>query len=232
MGKGFRRSALLALAAVAALGAVACTPPPSGPPWVKVVYAHPSDRPYRADYAAAVSDAVNQVQAWYGTQLGGRSFVQDPGGLVSCALPHDSAYYKTASWDRVQADLQPCAPVAFGTDVDWVVYADVIDACGDGRLGAGNVGLTMLPRADLQGLVGEPQQDSCGTVNTMPTTRWVGGLGHEMGHTFGIPHPPGCDAGLATCDANSIMWVGYAAYPSTYFSETERAALLQSPFIR
>lgn len=226
---------LFVLAAFAALAAVACAPPPPppAPPWVKTVYARPSDRPYRADYASAVNDAVNEVQLWYGTQLGGKSFVRDPSGLITCNLPHDSAYYRTASWDRLQTDLQPCAPVAaFGTEVDWVVYADFIDACGSGRIGAALPGLTMLPRADLEGLVGEPQEDSCGDVNHMPRTRWVGGLGHEMAHTLGVPHPPGCDAGLPTCDWNSIMWTGYASYPSTYFSASEKATLLQSPFIR
>ncbi len=215
------------------LGAVACTPPPSpAPPWVKVMYLHPTDRPVRADYASAIDSAVNGGQAWYSSQLGGKTFVRAP-GVQDCALPGNSAYYKTQSWTRVLHDVQSCAPVGTnGSDVTWVLYVDVIDACGADRLGAGTTGLTMLPRADLEGLVGEPQEDACGDVNHMPTTRWVGGLGHEMGHAFGLPHPAGCDAGLPTCDANSIMWVGYAAYPNTYFNAAERTQLLTSPFIR
>lgn len=215
------------------LGAVACTPPPSpGPPWVKAMYLRPTDRPLRADYATAVDNAVTEMQGWYGSQLGGKTFVRSP-GVQECALPGDSTYYRTQSWSRVLNDVQSCAPVAAGgADVTWVLYVDVIDACGDGRLGAGTTGLTMLPRADLQGLVGEPQQDACGDVNHRPPSRWVGGLGHEMGHAFGLPHPAGCDAGLPTCDTNSIMWVGYAAYTNTYFNADERAQLLTSPFIR
>lgn len=230
-----RRIVLIALVAVATAAGVACTPPPAtpAPPWVRVVYARPTDQPYRADYDAAVGNAVDQVQAWYKGQLGGKTIVRDPEPVIRCTLPHDSAYYRTDSWNRVQTDLQPCAPVAFdGTDVDWVVYADVLDECGAGRLGAANKGLAMMPRADLQGLVGEPQVDACGDVNHQPTTRWVGGLAHEMAHTLGVPHPPGCDQGLPTCDADSLMWVGYASYPNTYLNDAEKALMLQSPFIR
>jgi hypothetical protein len=67
---------------------------------------------------------------------------------------------------------------------------------------------------------------------TQPVTRYIGGAGHELGHALGLPHPPGCEAGLATCDQNALMWAGYAAYPNTYFRADEKALLRASPFIR
>ena len=68
----------------------------------------------------------------------------------------------------------------------------------------------------------------------VPTTlgRWWGGLAHELVHAFHVPHPPGCDEGLDTCDFDALMMFGYAVYPDTYFTESGKAILIQSRFIR
>jgi hypothetical protein len=55
-------------------------------------------------------------------------------------------------------------------------------------------------------------------------------LGHELGHAFGLPHPPGCDQNQSTCDYNDLMWTGYASYPATYLNAAEQAALNQSSY--
>jgi hypothetical protein len=56
--------------------------------------------------------------------------------------------------------------------------------------------------------------------------RWVGGLGHELGHAFGLPHPAACDAGLSGCPGNAaLMWTGYAVYPNTALLADDKAAL-------
>ena len=49
-----------------------------------------------------------------------------------------------------------------------------------------------------------------------------------MGHAFGVPHPPGCQEALPTCDARSIMWTGFVSYPNTYPGATERSKMLAS----
>ena len=76
-------------------------------------------------------------------------------------------------------------------------------------------------------------------VGTMPNTgfravpdRWIGGGGHELGHALGLPHPPGCDEGLPTCDWEALMYVGYDDWPHTHLRDDEKAVLLASPFIR
>jgi hypothetical protein len=114
-----------------------------------------------------------------------------------------------------------------------VLYVDVVHACNaPGRLGAGTKGLTMLPRQDMDGLIGARYFDDCGVEYRLPVTRYIGGAGHELGHGFGLSHPPGCDAGLTTCDYNALMWAGYAAYPYTYLRGDERQILFSSPFIK
>ncbi len=220
----------LVLAALAA----ACRPITPAPPVVRVVYALPQDRAFRPDYNAAIADAMVSVQAWYRDQLGGRTFALLTSEPEVCKLPRPADYYRSDSWSKIVTDAQGCAPVsARGRDVAWVVYADVVHACNaPGALGRGTPGLTILPRQDMDGLIGAPYFDDCGKPWVQPATRYVGGAGHELGHAFGLHHPPGCDAHLPACDQNALMSVGYAKYPDTHLRAEDKQALLASPFIR
>ena len=199
---------------------------------VRVVYAVPQDRDFNPVFRSAIRNAMVDLQAWYGRQLNNASFRWHSMTPEECRLAEPNAYYGVDTWTKVQTHLQPCVPVAgFGSTV-WVVYADVTHTCNaPGRLGAGLQGLTMLARQDLEGLAGmSPIFDDCGPDVTRPVGRWIGGLGHELGHAFGLPHPPGCDAGSPTCDGSALMWAGYANYPNTHLRAEEKATLLASPF--
>ena len=61
--------------------------------------------------------------------------------------------------------------------------------------------------------------------------QWIGGLGHELGHALGLPHPPGCDAGLPTCDQEALMGSANYVYPETYLRADNKEALIRSQFI-
>ena len=65
-----------------------------------------------------------------------------------------------------------------------------------------------------------------------PLGRWFGGLAHELGHTFGLPHPPGCDEGQAACDRSALMGDGYSSYPNTYLRDDEKSVLRRSAVLR
>jgi hypothetical protein len=202
---------------------------------VRVLYLVPADGEQNPDYPPAIAAAISSVQGFYKDQLGGTTFHFASASPELCVLPGTSQFYGTGSWTKVLTDVQGCEPVgAFGSDILWVVYADVPDVpCGDpGRLGASLPGLSMFPRSDLLGLTGHTVlTDTCGNTFSEPVTRWYGGLGHEMGHALGLPHPPGCEANLPTCDVNALMWAGYANYPETYLTADEQVSLRTSTFI-
>jgi hypothetical protein len=60
--------------------------------------------------------------------------------------------------------------------------------------------------------------------------RWVGGLGHELGHAFGLPHPPECESNSASCPSTALMWLGYISYPNAQLTDGDRTKLNQSRF--
>ena len=211
---------------------------------VRVLYAVPSDREFRSDYSQAIRRAMEHVRFWYQQQLDGPTFSLNFPIPEKCQMsqPHD--YYARYSWQRVLDGVQHCAPVeGFTSEVVWVIYADVVTECsptgsagdgqdGYGELGRGGPGLTMLGGGDLKGLTEPGDFIYCGEgPYTGSLGRWIGGLAHELGHALGLPHPPGCDEGLASCDYESLMDLGYEPYPDTYLRDDDKAILRASPFI-
>lgn len=202
---------------------------------VRLVYAIPKDRVFRQDWSDAVGDAMLNIQLWTLLQMNGKTFALYSRVPEVCHLQSNSANYLSNTWNKVAAELQICfSDFDSNPSTNWVVYADVLhDVNAAGRLGAGRLGLTMMPRQDLEGLGGQKCVVTDEGSNYCATQlRWVGGLGHELGHSFGLPHPPGCDLGLASCDSNALMWAGYADYPNTYWREDDKASLLMSKFFR
>ena len=200
---------------------------------VRVLYVVPTDRDFRTEYSAGIQAALSDLQCFYGRQMGGPTFSIFNTIPDYCRLPHQSDYYASDSWNKVLTDVQECAPVSYGsTQFTWILYVDIVHSCNaPGRLGAGTTGVTMLPRQDLEGLGGSPTiVDDCGVSYTFPVSRWIGGLAHELGHAFGLSHPPGCDSGDAGCDADALMWQGVYRYPDTYLRADDKQILLGSPF--
>ena len=201
---------------------------------IRVLYVIPQDRAFRSDYATAVENALTDLRACIRTQLTGRTFSLLSAQPQTCRLSRPAEYYASDSWSKVLTDVQSCAPVLYGSSgFAWVLYVDILHACNaPGRLGAGTIGLTMMARQDLDGLIGARVIDDCGMEWRQPIARYIGGAGHELGHALGLDHPPGCDQGRASCDHNALMWSGYANYPNTYLREDDKRRLLASPFIR
>ena len=223
------------------------------PGQVRVLYAIPQDRSFRAGYDIAIRGAMAHLQTWYKNELSGSTFSVFTPEPEICRLTEPADYFAQNPWSTVLASVQSCAPVSpfpprrgqsplGAAHFTWVLYVDVVhetvqvDSEGNcnapGRLGAGLLGLTMLPRQDMDGLIGEPYFDDCGSPYVFPPSRYVGGLGHELGHAFGLSDlPSGCDPREPTCARDSLMGIGYVVYPYTYLSQEDRGILWESPFI-
>lgn len=201
---------------------------------VRVIYAAPADRPFRADYRSGISWAMTEAQTWFRSQLKGLTFELHEASPEFCQMPENSDHYSTGdAWDKVVEGVHDCAPVALDTPgVSWYVFADVRERCGeDHELGMGGNGLAIVPRHDLEVLAGSTPQ-GCKGPNTRSRPSVAGGFGHELAHNFGLPHPPGCDDGLLHCDLDSLMSLGYFAYPDTYLRPGEKEFLMRSRFLR
>jgi len=216
---------------------------------VHAVYLVPADKTPRDDYAAAVAEAILELQAFYQEELGtsrskgrkavGATFETFSPTVEVVVTPHDSAYYNANNqagpfefWSRAVGDGFDATGGGFNDpDSVWLYYIDADPACG--QAGGGTSGVAVLPANDLRGLVGQPTVPACigDSPDTSGVCRWIGGLGHELGHAFGLPHPPGCDAGNCSAEAYlSLMFVGYAFYPDTYFLDEDKERLEASPF--
>ena len=192
---------------------------------VRVIYLVSADREENREYTAAVEHAIRDIREWYGKQLGGPTFrLSDP--VVEVVKSKQNGDWFYANPNGRQADnwgfnntLQEARRLlgAKFNDPDhvWVLYSD-----GPGDKGRGGNGVTCLPENDLLGLLGKhPKQKN--------KLRWIAGLGHEIGHAFGLPHPADTKK-----DADAIMWTGiYGKYPdNTYLTESDKKILSRSRF--
>lgn len=204
-------------------------------PSVRVVYLVPADRKPRKDYAAAIEYACLHLQHWYWKQLDReRTFLLHEPFPHVVRLQRNERWFATNPrpsaqsqwyWENLLGEAFAATRSKFDDKRHrWIFYADAEHDPGQ-SVGAA-AGVAVLPEHDLRGLLGEEQ---AGHMTGVP--RWIGGLGHELGHALGLPHPPACEKDGSIPEAQCLMWVGYAKYPKTFFLPEEKALLLASPFL-
>ena len=215
-------------------------------PRVRVIYLVPSDRTEVPLYRSTLEKTIREVQLWYEAHIdSGNTFeVHDPVVEVH-TTPNPAAYYAMQAtpsemyywfWDNVLTDgFALTGGMFFDPDNVWLFYIDADNGCGQIG-GGGTSGVAVLPANDLRGLAGEANQPPCqgDPPDNLPRCRWVGGLGHELGHALGLSHPLGCDMpdpGGTPCDDSALLWLGYASYPDAHFTEADQTALAASDFI-
>ncbi len=206
----------------------------TNPSKVRIIYLIPSDKTERADYMQAMENAIRHLQRWYWVQMEGKTFTLNDPVVEVVKTIHPSSYYGSHAsgdfslwfWNNVIADGFAAKNAGFNDPLNrWIFYIDAEPQSGQIG-GAGTSGVSTLPQHDLMGLIGK--------VPAEPRmSRWVGGLGHELGHAFGLPHPAVCDSHEAqdaspTCQ--SLMYLGYIPYPVTRFLPSDMETLNASAF--
>jgi hypothetical protein len=194
------------------------------PKSVRFVYLVSSDRMENPAYTSAIQMAALSIQAWYKKQLSTTFLLNNP--VVEIAHSDQKATWFYANpngenrdnwgYNNAYDEVHRLLNAQFNDpDFIWVIYSD-----GPGNKGRGGSGVCVMPEDDLLGLIGQhPEQKE---IN-----RWIAGLGHEIGHAFGLNHPADTQK-----DADAIMWTGiYGKYPDQCYLTTEDKDLLNhSPF--
>jgi hypothetical protein len=196
----------------------------------------------RDEYADRLKAAVEHLQIWTRNELGaGTTFSLNKRPVEVVQTSHVAAWYSTHPagefllwfWNNALADaFALTGGNFFDPNNTWAFYIDADPDCG--QLVGGTSGVALLPANDLRGLAGETNIPPCfgDPTDTAGVCRWVGGLGHELGHAFGLPHPAACtDSDSNTvCPTNTLLWLGYITYPQTFLLEEDKEILVQSPF--
>ncbi|RYZ01853.1 MAG: hypothetical protein EOO73_34070 [Myxococcales bacterium] len=210
---------------------------------VHLVYLVPSDKTTQPAYVEGLERGAKNLQVWWKNTMGnGKTFSLASPVVEVVQTTHDSAWYNhvrdttESTLDYYYNLLEDATAFAGAYSGDpnnvWLVYLDAKPRCGS-ITGAIST-FAGFPENDLRGLAGLSTAPVCPNDNSDPpnTCRWVGGMGHELGHTIGLPHPTGCEPTHTTsCPDNALMWWGYISYPAATFTSPDLTTLNASPYI-
>ena len=207
-------------------------------PNVHIAYLVPSDKHFRNKNRVAVKHAIRNVEAWYQDEMDGKTFRLSHPVVQIVRTSHTADWYRASAvngadpslwfWLNALTDGFNATGGQFNDpNHRWVFYIDADVACGQ-VIGAA-AGVALLAANDLRGLTGRKNVPACPgePPDTAGVCRWVGGLGHELGHAFDLPHPDPCPGGA---DDAALMCLGYITYPDTYLRLEDKDILNASPF--
>ena len=194
----------------------------SAGPRVVPVYLVPRDLAVSRERLSLTVNALDAVRLWYGRVLGGKTFDLDP--IVVQVSRHRFAEFAADSfqawWPLLQSEFQ-----AYGQDWEdddtkmlWIAHGAGAWAGADSENGgidsiaeAGKVpdgdrgGLAVIGDSTLGGYLAGVCPDS-GRTGTAWWCSWhtfMGTVAHELGHTWGLPHPDAFFPGFRCADSTA-----------------------------
>ncbi len=220
----------------------------------KIYWLVPSGQTPVSGFESGLPGLIEKTRQFYAGQLGGKTFQLD-GGVNKIQSSHIAAWFYGCDggecgyadhawreanigwiWDRTKKDL-----ATNGINVDAPnTYSIVIVAPGTYAYGTGggfgfngsgwgaNASGGMVLNGDQKtaGAMGLPSGEQCEPVSSQSCINQVtGAFIHEVGHSFGLPHPSD-----STEQAASIMW-SWWNYPSIGLVQREKDKLLALPVI-
>lgn len=223
---GVERRAALPAASVQAI-AVA--------PTVRMVILVPSDRALQTDYVVGVERAIRQLQVFYRRQIAsGKTFLLHDPVVEWVYTGHPSSWYSSQHpadggfWENALAD----GFAALGGGYDdpnnrWIFYIDADQLCN--QYVGGIQGVAVMPANDLRGLVCQSNVPPCTgrAPDNLGVCRWVGGAGHEIGHSFNLDDlkEGQCPTPDTACE-NALMGLGYTSFPNAYLLPSNVSSLV------
>lgn len=200
---------------------------PSSTYKVHFVYFIPTDREPVA--TLRIQQVAAHLRAWYRWVMSGKTFSWY---FHAIRTNHPQLYYSTHDtggdysqwfWINTLQELSDQLGGGFYQQFDdWCVYIDADIGEGQsagGTSGGYTSGVCVLPSRDVQAIMGlDPEWTIC---------RGIGGCGHELGHTFGLPHPP---PPPDPAWVESIMGIGYMSYSNANLSQPAIDQLNANPF--
>jgi hypothetical protein len=197
-------------------------------PKINVYYLIPSDRDFSQDYLDGIEKAALSIQSFYSEQIDGAVFTTTNPLVQIIYSADNTSWHADSMWSRA---IDTTGAQFNDPNNIYVIFIDAAPSCTTDNVVGGTNGIAVLPENDLRGLAGLTILPDCnGYVDTQDTNRWIGGLGHELGHALGLPHPQGCDDNTPECDSDSMMWLGFRSYPDTHLGSDAIADLMNSGF--
>jgi hypothetical protein len=187
---------------------------------VNAYFITPPDKTFNPDYYRAAKSALVDLQGWYKNQMGNnKTFKLNPVVLDTLTGLHnsswfnsnneDSLYYGTTAYGFYNTKYELKQLLGSKFDTAHNTYFVFVNA---------NFPDETIPR----GLAAQGQENLEGLGGENPNP-WRGGLGHSLGHSFGLPE-------VAVQNADGIMSAGFLKYPNCVIKPWEKDSLNSNPF--